>query len=206
MTTENDRYTQEPIGYLDGPLAANPMNSPEDKINWWASKYNVTAKYEFVPFSRSRNANDKLPSLNWKITLYRNGREFMRFDYGQGCAHAPSYNKANNTRLTTYERNETIKRECETGKLQSYLVALGVHSSGKPIDPPKLADVLYSICMDSDAIEYGTFEEWASNTGYEPDSRKAEAIYNACVKEALKMRGAVGDKAMSELRDATQDY
>lgn len=177
-------------------------DKPETKINDWASKYNVTAKYEFVPFSLSRNAKEKLPSLNWKVTLRRKEREFMRFDYSQGCAHAPSYKQ----NMKYAHEHETVKAECERGKHGRFLQSMGVHSFGKPIDPPKLADVLYSICMDSEAIEYGTFQEWAGSMGYETDSRKAEAIYNACISEALKLRGTVGDKAMSELRDATQDY
>jgi len=60
--------------------------------------------------------------------------------------------------------------------------------------------------MDASAIDYATFEEWAPEMGYDADSRKGEAIYRTCLEYALKLRGAVGDKAMEQLRTATQDY
>ena len=33
----------------------------------------LSVSAEFVPFSASRNAGDKLPSLNWRCTVSRNG-------------------------------------------------------------------------------------------------------------------------------------
>ncbi len=173
----------------------------ETKINDWANQYNISANFEFVPHSLSRNATQKQPSLNWKVTLYHNNREFIRFDYSAGMGHAPSYKQ----HMTQDELN-TVKNECEKGRTGRYMKSLGVHSFGKPIAPPKLADVLYSISMDASAIDYATFEEWAPEMGYDADSRKGEAIYRTCLEYALKLRGAVGDKAMEQLRTATQDY
>ncbi len=37
-------------------------------------------------------------------------------------------------------------------------------------------------------------------------SRKAEAIYRACIETALQLRAGIGEAAMSALRDACQDY
>jgi hypothetical protein len=34
----------------------------------------------------------------------------------------------------------------------------------------------------------------------------AEAIYNACIDIALKLRSAIGESGLSELREAFQDY
>jgi len=45
--------------------------------------------------------------------------------------------------------------------------------------PPKPAEVLAAVCREYlDARE--PFEDWASNFGYDSDSRKAERIYFAC--------------------------
>lgn len=60
----------------------------------------------------------------------------------------------------------------------------------------------------------GGFENWASEYGYDTDSRKAESIYQACLDIALKLRGdialklrgAIGDSGMVELQTAFQDY
>lgn len=37
-------------------------------------------------------------------------------------------------------------------------------------------------------------------------SRKAENIYNDCLKIALKLRVLIGDAALTELRELFQDY
>ena len=177
---------------------------PEQKINDWAEKHGISATFEFVPFSRSRNSEEKQPSLNWKVTLKRKDREFLRTDYMQGRGHCPSYK--NTAKLSPWEKAETLKKECETGKQQRYLANMGVHSGGKAIAPPKLADVLFSLSLDSEVLESSGFEDWAGEFGYEPDSRKAEGIYRASLEIALKMRGAIGEAAMQELRQAAQDY
>ena len=48
------------------------------------------------------------------------------------------------------------------------------------LTPPKLADVLYGLTLDASAHGQ-TFEEWAGDCGYDTDSMKAKAVYDACV-------------------------
>jgi hypothetical protein len=59
---------------------------------------------------------------------------------------------------------------------------------------------------DSEVIDHPNFESWASEIGYDADSRKAESIYRACLEIALKLRSALGDRGLKELREACQDY
>lgn len=60
--------------------------------------------------------------------------------------------------------------------------------------------------MDSDVLESSGFEEWASNFGYETDSRKADSIYRACLEIALKLKAVIGNDGLEQLRLAFQDY
>jgi hypothetical protein len=69
-----------------------------------------------------------------------------------------------------------------------------------------VADVLASLVMDSSAIDYSTYEEWAGDCGHDPDSRKGEAIYRACLEIALKLRNGLGEAGLAALREAAQDY
>ncbi len=174
----------------------------------WANKYGISANFEFVPFSRSRNSEQKQPSLNWKVTLYKkdpdsmaSAREFLRFDYSMGSGHAPSYKQ--NAKLR--HEVEAVKYECEKGCKARYSPAMDINFPGKKIDPPKLADVLYSLSSDADALNYSTFEDWASEFGYDKDSRSAETIYKTCLEYALKLRGAVREKGLEELQSAVAD-
>jgi hypothetical protein len=47
---------------------------------------------------------------------------------------------------------------------------------------PGIFGALNCFVSDSDCLEYD-FEEWAENLGYDPDSRKAEKTYKACISQ-----------------------
>jgi hypothetical protein len=63
---------------------------------------------------------------------------------------------------------------------------------------PTFPDILDSLRSDAECA-YPTFEEFAAELGYDPDSRSAEKIYLACCETERKLRGLVGGKGMVEL-------
>jgi hypothetical protein len=161
---------------------------------------------QFIPFSQSRNKNEKQPSLNWHVTLQKDGRDVLTTDYSAGCAYAPSYRWGDKP-----EQRYMVAYECERG-----FRALGVRWGSRPegygaenaknrIEPNAL-DVIYSLVMDYDVLKHSTFESWAADFGYDVDSRKAEHVYRACLEIALKLRNGIGEAGLSELREAFQDY
>jgi len=161
----------------------------------------LTMTAVFVPWSQSRSkvVDPKLRdySLNWFVTLSCKGREFITFAYTAGIADCKAYpNKYPNKfgGICIDDANAVIA-ECE-GETPAF--------RGKP--QPKLHDVVHSILLDSEAIEHGSFEDWASDFGYDTDSRKAESMYRACLECGLKLRQAIGDNGITQLREAFQDY
>lgn len=65
---------------------------------------------------------------------------------------------------------------------------------------PKLKDILSCCQSDANSVEgCGSFEDWAQDMGYDPDSRQAEKIYNACVKEREDLQRVLGDQAFQML-------
>lgn len=166
-----------------------------------ARELGLTMTAEFVPFSKSSSAREKSPNLNWKVRLAKGGRLILTTDYSAGCAHCPSYQQR-----ATVDSAAFVKQECETGKrAKSDRKGVDDLQWGAPIQP-ELADVLHSLASDSDVLDCGSFEEWAGNLGYDTDSRKAEAIYRACLEIALKLRNALGEDGLAKLREAAQDY
>lgn len=159
---------------------------------------------EFVPQSKSRNAGDKTPSLNWRVTFSRAGRE-LATDYMQGIGHLPGYkyptrNSMERDYLRRAAENGTYAR---TPSIADNASVFGVR--GDKIPAPSMADVLHCLLMDAEVIDAGSFEEWAENFGYDTDSRKAEGIYRACLDTGLKLRSMLGDDLMGQLREALQD-
>lgn len=61
--------------------------SPADAI----AALGLTVESVFVPFSQSRNKAEGSKTLNWVVTVKRNGRDVIKTDYSAGIAHCPGY-------------------------------------------------------------------------------------------------------------------
>lgn len=179
-----------------------------------AERLGLTMESTFVPFSQSRNAAptdlgsgkaEPWLSLNWRCKLMRTGRLVLETDYGQGVAHAPAYKWKAPTAWDAQLKKAAIRIEIQTGKeARRPFPGLGVYDptvSTKPIPAPPITDVLSSLLSDSDVLDAGGFEAWASDLGYDPDSRKAESIYRQCLESALKLRAALGEAELAAGRE-----
>lgn len=98
----------------------------------------------------------------WDVTLTYQGRTFT-MSYSTGIGH----------RRTS--RNDT------RGYYRDHLTV-------KPFEPSQILDCLFS---DASAANE-TFESWASDLGYDPDSRKALDTYLACQKNGIALRKLLG--------------
>jgi hypothetical protein len=203
------------------------MSEAMENMNAAAEAIGLTMTATFVPFSQSRNAKpaDSMlassspqgletkpwSSLNWRVTLHLDGRAILETDYSQGEGHAPAYKlKTDGTRYGESLKAKAIAAEIETGRVHLFgegvMYRDGIRDTRKPIDPPPLADVLYSLASDASVLDAGGFEAWAEDLGYSTDSRKAEASYRACLEIALKLRAAIGEEGLTALREASEGY
>lgn len=176
-----------------------------DQIKTIVEKHGLTVESVFIPFSQSRNAGEKFPSLNWKVTLKQNGRNILTTDYSAGCAHTPSYKQGPKD---SYIRNKMVALECEEGGQAKHMSAsdwVGVPISKKGTIKPDSYDVIWSLLLDSEVLNYSSFEDWAGDFGHDEDSRSHEKIYHDCLKIALQFR-KIGESVIEELREAYQDY
>ena len=168
------------------------------------ARLGLTVETEFVPWSKSRNykpggATLNERTLNWKVTLKKEGEEILTTDYSAGIAHCPGYKAFGKYKLT---ESQAIEAATELG----YVVRNRGHGECKEPINPDTKDVIYSLTMDSDVIEHDGFKDWAENLGYDTDSRKAEAIFKACLGLAKQMKDGLGETMLEELRETFQDY
>lgn len=196
------------------------MTEAKMQIETVAAELGLTMTAEFIPWSRSRLKDDKQPSLNWRITLCKGGKiaqrgnvveatppaAFLTTDYSAGCGHCPAYkqNETADSRLM-------VKWECEHGRRAHSVNYAGGQSYVRPLYSstpilPQLADVLASLVLDAEALGYVSFDNWATALGMDADSRKAEAMYKACLETGLKLRNGLGEDGLRRLREACQDY
>ena len=83
------------------------------------------------------------------------------------------------------------------GSQMTVYFSMGYGHNGKA---PKAADLLD--CLASDAAGYEnaqSFEDWASEHGYDMDSRKAEKTFRIVAKEAAKLKRFLGEPAYERL-------
>jgi len=160
------------------------MKTASDVIN----ELSISMVAKFVP--RETPAKES-PRLQWRISLRRNGREFHAVDYSAGCAHSPEYKK-NGGRVTL-----PVVLECETGIVYGTV--------WRPVPAPDVADVVASILLDASNTDE-RFEDWAANYGYDPDSRTAERMFNACRETAAALRRTFTADELAALEAAFIDY
>lgn len=171
--------------------------TPQEAIE----KHGLTIESRFVPFSVSRNKDEKHKTLNWSVTLRKNGREVLTTDYSAGVAHCPA---GKLKKPTQWEKAELIAAECESGFAQIPQTWGGTRK-GAAITPDSV-NVIWSLVMDSGVLYSRGFEDWAAEYDYDTDSRNAESIYRQCLELALKLQASLGAAALEELREAFQDY
>lgn len=164
-----------------------------------SAKYTLTVSAKFIGQTVAEKKN--WPALKWEVSLQRNGKSILTTDYAAGVAHCPSYK----TGARSVSVQECIDKELATGI--RYCVGAGGKAvrTTEVINPSPL-DVIHSLVTDASALDYSSFEDWASDMGYETDSRKAEKIYQECLAHALKLRNSLGEEGLRELREAAQDY
>lgn len=64
--------------------------------------------------------------------------------------------------------------------------------------PPKIDEVLDCLACDAQGIDQ-EFEDWASDLGFDPDSRKAEKTYKTIRVQTQKLKELLGTKAYKTL-------
>ncbi len=70
---------------------------------------------------------------------------------------------------------------------------------------PTMAQVLDTIASDAAGYEdSGSFEEWAMNYGYNPDSRQAERTYRLVEQQSRELRRFLGKEAYESLLRDTE--
>ena len=123
----------------------------------------------------------------WNVTI--NGQSFAYFT-GLGHREHKGFGSEK------YEYDRLKHRTLSDTGLKELL------SMSRPT-PPKLDDVLRSLVMDTEACEM-PFGNWASNLGYDTDSREALETYLACQANTKKLLKAGID--LNAERERLKDY
>lgn len=78
---------------------------------------------------------------------------------------------------------------------------VGVGQKGKT---PTVDEVLYCLASDAQSTDE-SFEDWCGNLGYDSDSRKALATYEACARCATELERLLGQGPYNDLIHNTNE-
>lgn len=167
----------------------------------------------FVPWHVSRNVvyRNGIPStdptdwsLNWRVTMWKTGRPepILTTDWMAGIGHAPGY-KNHDVRAVgrrySLAHAAILHHEVTTGRTYK-----NAFTSGGIIEIDR-ESVCASLFLDAAVVDYLTMETWADDFGYDPDSRKAEKIYNNCRDLAARMLTVIDRPTFDRLRSLAVD-
>ncbi|WP_156444518.1 hypothetical protein [Burkholderia sp. MSMB1826] len=183
-------------------------NDAQNEFEQIANGLELKIETQFVPFSISRNADSKQKSLNWKVTL-SSIRNKMTFDYSKGVGHLPYPSELQLSKHQRAAVDQAIDAAVETGvarKIARGAMAFTIMPGKEEFPTPTLQEVLHALTEDTLVMHYLTYEEWAADFGYDPDSRKGEKIYEECRLQVSKLSDVLGgpDK-IENLRGILQD-
>lgn len=176
----------------------------ETERNTIINQLGLTYTATFVPTPQPED-KEKHPQLHWLCTLTK-GRQSMTIPYHQGCAHVIGYQQFQKNRYERGLHDAMIREACETGVVRTDWKKDPYISRKVKQPKPKLTDVLYCLVTDSSVLNTSGFEEWASDFGYDTDSREAEKTYRACLDQSLQFKSLIGQAALDTLRETFQDY
>lgn len=189
---------------FESPSGADAAPAEQPTTDELLASWGVKVTSQFVPFSQSRSKKNKDPNLNWTVTVSKDGRDILTTDYSAGVGHAPAYKKFGDR---SFIGAEAVRKECETGRLSRVTEGsdfVYTHAS-KSLPPPDAKDVLSCLILDASVLNSASFEDWASEYGYDKDSRSAEAAYRTCLDTALKLKNGLGESVFAQMQEAFRD-
>ncbi len=121
------------------------------------------------------------PQVHFTIALSSDRAGSLRTSYSCGLGVVEDWAKDNRGKLPPgCWRGLTAKKG-------SVAYAEAVEAAATRYEPD-IVDVVGCLLTDASALDYDLFEQWASDLGYDTDSRSAERTYNTCREHGAELR------------------
>lgn len=154
------------------------------KFSEFASKHNISV----VSFADPANKVDGKTPFKYKVNLV-NGNKVFTTDYTMGTAYVGKRVAGKLVRVNIFGKYESVIRSMN-------LIPI----------PPEETDVLS--CLQLDCSSYTnamTWEDFASEFGYNVDSIKEKKVFKACRKSHAKLVKFLGQAAFNEFMECTEE-
>lgn len=175
------------------------MNTYEQQANDFLKATNTTFKAEFIKNDYHFQGDESTRDI-YKCTFKRGNRQFS-VKFGQSLQNSQKYiqQMTDNSERIFSLSGYGLKGGFNIADITKYIDGFSFTQKPKLTKgtPPTAYDVL--TCLEK--YEYQDFEDFCSAYGYDLDSRKAEKIYKACVKEFAKVCKLWNDEEIELLQE-----
>ena len=169
------------------------VSTYEQSANDFLNKTGATIEISFL--RNGKHFDDDKDSRDiYKITVKRGSRS-MVFNFGQSTMNSQYYQDSIKGR--TY----TLNGSCRTGNYSINDIAKYQTGGQKLILVKGKKPTNYDILACLQKYEVGTFDDFCGDFGYDTDSRKAEKIYDAVVKEYTDLCTLFSDAEIEEMKE-----
>ena len=180
------------------------MNEQQKAIDAFLQENKITYAMRYV--------GETVRDNNWKCDAWRvefsSGKSWFETDFCTGLGNRKLPNQLKNKTpefLIRYANMmHLLGRYQPNGQRDRQVLKNAVEALKKPI-APYAADVLYSLILDSSALDM-SFDYWCADYGYDADSISASNIYQACCKIAKGLRQVFTSAQVETLRGLLEDY
>ena len=151
------------------------------------------------------------PCVSYEVTITFKGKEVIRTTYRMGLgfvdikkarpdSFAQRWSDEDQEMIYTWERKPYAKFQDKQRQAN-----IAAKLARRQNVTPALAEVLHCLLMDGEAFfNAQSFEDWASDFGYDSDSRKAEEIYRKCDATGRKL-AQLPREVLEQVRQLTAD-
>jgi hypothetical protein len=171
------------------------------KVSEFINAIGLSLSMESYPVPhRPDVVGEKWEANHWLITLVltTNGKKFTTF-YSKGGGLVEVAKPGGMPRELTADERREWPRESKMQPRERKPWARYVRPA-----VPTLPEVLTSLASDVSGMPQ-TFEEWCWEFGYDADSRKAYAIFNACLSSYAKLREFFGPEWFRQFQTIEDD-
>ena len=135
---------------------------------------------------------------SWRFTMKK-----QSFEYFTGMAHREDVT-ADTKKRAAYEFTSLTEKDKSGQTMYGRRYLQRVQELRKPQTPP-IASLLYSLILDGSACSE-SFASWCDSFGYDSDSRKARATYEACQQGFDKLRKVFSPAQIAHIQELLQEY
>jgi hypothetical protein len=135
-----------------------------------------------------------LTRLTYRVTLRHKGREVLTTSFTTGVGCVPGFWPG------PPSDPQMLEMVLRTGEGGWYYDEQGArqYAPGPPI-LPNPEQVLCSLILDADGLEFDSFEAWADAYGVDPKGSQAQADFRLCRRNGRALKRALGDEWMRSL-------